>query len=108
MMMKLARILAATDFSDRSLVALGFAARLACRFGAELHVMHAQDPLLSAFTTVVIDEFHERSVHADLGLALVRQAWRARQGVGTDLFWWATRGPEHTGQNGSAAGSSSK
>ena len=33
-----------------------------------------QDPLLSDFTTVVIDEFHERSVHADLGLALARQA----------------------------------
>ena len=37
-----------------------------------------QDPLLSDFTTVVIDEFHERSVHADLGLALARQAWLAR------------------------------
>ncbi len=38
-----------------------------------------QDPLLSAFRTVVLDEFHERSIHADLGLALVRQAWRARE-----------------------------
>jgi nucleotide-binding universal stress UspA family protein len=47
-MTKPARILAAVDFSDRSRVALGFAARLALRFGAELHVMHAQDPLLSA------------------------------------------------------------
>jgi ATP-dependent helicase HrpB len=37
-----------------------------------------QDPLLSDVTTVVIDEFHERSIHADLGLALTRQAWRAR------------------------------
>lgn len=37
-----------------------------------------QDPLLADFTTVIIDEFHERSVHADLGLALARQAWRAR------------------------------
>src|SRR3989442_634081 len=36
------------------------------------------DPLLSDFTTIVIDEFHERSVHADLGLALARQAWLAR------------------------------
>jgi nucleotide-binding universal stress UspA family protein len=42
------RILAAVDFSDRSRIALGFAARLACQFDAELHVMHAQDPLLSA------------------------------------------------------------
>lgn len=37
------------------------------------------DPLLSDFATVVIDEFHERSIHADLGLALARQAWRARE-----------------------------
>src|SRR5687768_11742531 len=40
-----------------------------------------QDPLLSDFITIVLDEFHERSVHADLGLALARQAWLAR----TDL-----------------------
>jgi len=38
-----------------------------------------QDPLLTGFRTVIIDEFHERSLHADVGLALVRQAWRARQ-----------------------------
>src|SRR5205814_1597364 len=37
-----------------------------------------QDPLLSAFRTVIIDEFHERSIHADIGLALARQAWAAR------------------------------
>jgi len=37
-----------------------------------------QDPLLSDVATVVLDEFHERSLHVDLGLALVRQAWRAR------------------------------
>jgi ATP-dependent helicase HrpB len=36
------------------------------------------DPLLSDVTTIVVDEFHERSVHADLGLALARQAWLAR------------------------------
>ena len=38
----------------------------------------AEDPLLSDFRTIVLDEFHERSIHADLGLALARQAWRAR------------------------------
>jgi ATP-dependent RNA helicase HrpB len=37
-----------------------------------------QDPLLGGFRTIVLDEFHERSIHADLGLALARQAWRAR------------------------------
>jgi ATP-dependent helicase HrpB len=37
-----------------------------------------QDPLLSDFRTVVLDEFHERSIHADVGLALARQAWRSR------------------------------
>ena len=39
------------------------------------------DPLLSEFVTVVIDEFHERSIHADVAIALAKQAWRAR----TDL-----------------------
>jgi ATP-dependent helicase HrpB len=34
------------------------------------------DPLLSTFSTIVLDEFHERSLHADLALAL---AWQARQ-----------------------------
>ncbi len=37
-----------------------------------------QDPLLSDFATIILDEFHERSIHADLGLALARQSWRAR------------------------------
>lgn len=39
------------------------------------------DPLLSDVTTLIVDEFHERSIHADLGLAFARQAWLAR----TDL-----------------------
>ena len=36
------------------------------------------DPLLSAFRTIVLDEFHERSIHADVAIALAKQAWRAR------------------------------
>ena len=36
------------------------------------------DPLLSEFRTVVFDEFHERSIHGDLAIALAKQAWRAR------------------------------
>ncbi len=43
-----------------------------------LTAMLHQDPLLSGVRTVVLDEFHERSIHADLGLALVAQAWAAR------------------------------
>jgi ATP-dependent helicase HrpB len=37
-----------------------------------------QDPLLTDIQTIVIDEFHERSIHADLGIALAKQAWTAR------------------------------
>jgi ATP-dependent helicase HrpB len=37
-----------------------------------------QDPLLSSFRTIVLDEFHERSIHADLAIALSKQAWLAR------------------------------
>jgi len=37
-----------------------------------------QDPLLSEFATIVLDEFHERSIHADLAIALSRQAMQAR------------------------------
>src|SRR6185295_14543468 len=36
------------------------------------------DPLLSDFQVVVLDEFHERSIHADLALALARQAAASR------------------------------
>ena len=37
-----------------------------------------EDPLLSDVMTLIVDEFHERSIHADLGLAMARQAWLAR------------------------------
>lgn len=40
-------VLAAVDFSEPSRVALVFAARLAKQSGAELHVLHAEDPLLA-------------------------------------------------------------
>ncbi|HSP34074.1 MAG TPA: DEAD/DEAH box helicase, partial [Thermoanaerobaculia bacterium] len=36
------------------------------------------DPLLSEFNVVVLDEFHERSIHADLALALAKQAAASR------------------------------
>ena len=40
-------VLAAVDFSEPSRVALTCAARLAKQCGAELHVLHAEDPLLA-------------------------------------------------------------
>lgn len=36
-----------------------------------------QDPLLENYAAVLFDEFHERSLHADLGLALVRESQQA-------------------------------
>ena len=36
------------------------------------------DPLLSDFDVIILDEFHERSIHADLALALAKQAFDAR------------------------------
>jgi len=36
------------------------------------------DPLLSDFRVVVLDEFHERSIHADLALALAKEAMESR------------------------------
>lgn len=67
---------------------VGWHVRFERRFSSESRVVFAtegiltarlqQDPLLGDFTTVVLDEFHERSVHAEIGLALAKQAWRAR------------------------------
>lgn len=67
---------------------VGWQVRFERQFGRETRVLVAtegiltarlqQDPLLSEFRTVVLDEFHERSIHADLGIALAKQAWRAR------------------------------
>lgn len=36
--------------------------------------MLQEDPTLEGFAAVIFDEFHERSLHADLGLALCREA----------------------------------
>jgi ATP-dependent helicase HrpB len=57
------------NFSDRTRVLVATEGILTARL--------QQDPLLSDFHTIVLDEFHERSIHADLGLALGRQAWLA-------------------------------
>ena len=67
---------------------IGWHVRFERQFGPQTRVLFAtegiltarlqQDPLLSDFRTVILDEFHERSIHADLGIALARQAWAAR------------------------------
>lgn len=67
---------------------VGWHVRFERRFTAETRVILAtegiltarlqQDPLIAEILTIVIDEFHERSIHADLGLALAKQAWHAR------------------------------
>jgi ATP-dependent helicase HrpB len=67
---------------------VGWQIRLERRFGPRTKLLVAtegvltarlqQDPLLSSFRTIVLDEFHERSIHADLAIALAKQAWLAR------------------------------
>ena len=67
---------------------VGWHVRFERRFGRTTRVLLAtegiltarfqQDPFLSDFRTIVLDEFHERSIHADLGIALAKQAWLAR------------------------------
>jgi ATP-dependent helicase HrpB len=67
---------------------IGWQIRLERRFGPRTKLLVAtegvltarlqQDPLLSSFRTIVLDEFHERSIHADLAIALAKQAWLAR------------------------------
>jgi ATP-dependent helicase HrpB len=56
----------------------GSATRLLVATEGILTARLQRDPLLSDVRTIVLDEFHERSVHADLALALARQAWLAR------------------------------
>jgi ATP-dependent helicase HrpB len=67
---------------------VGWQVRFDRRFSAETRLLVVTegiltarlqtDPLLSDFRTIVLDEFHERSIHADVAIALARQAWRAR------------------------------
>jgi ATP-dependent helicase HrpB len=66
----------------------GFRVRTATRVSRETRIevltealltrMIQRDPLLSGVGVVIIDEFHERSIHADLALALALEVRRAR------------------------------
>jgi ATP-dependent helicase HrpB len=57
---------------------LGPASRLLVATEGILTARLEADPLLSDFKTVLLDEFHERSIHGDLGLAFMKQAASAR------------------------------
>ena len=67
---------------------MGWQVRFESRFTAETRILVAtegiltarlqSDPLLTGFRSVVLDEFHERTLHADLALAFLKQARRAR------------------------------
>ncbi|MEO8382340.1 MAG: ATP-dependent helicase C-terminal domain-containing protein [Acidobacteriota bacterium] len=67
---------------------IGWQIRFERRFSARTQLLVAtegiltarlqSDPLLSEFQVVILDEFHERSIHADLALALVKQAADSR------------------------------
>ncbi|HEX4346759.1 MAG TPA: ATP-dependent helicase C-terminal domain-containing protein [Vicinamibacterales bacterium] len=66
----------------------GWHTRFERRFGPDTQLLAAtegiltsrlqQDPLLSDFRTIVLDEFHERTLYGDVAIALAKQAWLAR------------------------------
>ena len=62
----------------RSAVRVGPETRLEVITEALLARALEADPLLSDTGLVILDEFHERSIHADLGLALLLETRRAR------------------------------
>lgn len=67
---------------------IGWQIRFERRFSARTRLLVAtegiltarlqSDPLLSDFDVIILDEFHERSIHADVALAMARQAMEAR------------------------------
>jgi ATP-dependent helicase HrpB len=69
----------------------GYAVRTASRMSRETRILVVtealltrriqEDPLLDGVALVILDEFHERSIHADLALALSLEVSRARPGM---------------------------
>src|SRR5436305_3241039 len=67
---------------------IGWQIRFERRFSARTKLLVAtegiltarlqSEPLLSDFRVVILDEFHERSIHADVALALAKQAMDSR------------------------------
>src|SRR4030081_954681 len=57
-------------FSDRTRLLIATEGILTARL--------QNDPLLSDFDVAILDEFHERSIHADVALALAKQAMESR------------------------------
>ena len=82
---------------------IGWQIRFERRFSARTRLLVAtegiltarlqSDPLLSDFRVVILDEFHERSIHADLALALVKQAADSRDDLAV-VVMSATMDPE--------------
>ena len=82
---------------------IGWQIRFERRFSARTQLLVATegiltarlqaDPLLSDFQIVILDEFHERSIHADLALALVKQAADSRDDLAV-VVMSATMDPE--------------
>jgi len=66
----------------RGEAAIGKATRIEVVTEAILTRMIQDDPALTGIGAVIFDEFHERSLHADLGLAL---AWESRTALRPDL-----------------------
>jgi ATP-dependent helicase HrpB len=58
------------NFSDRTRLLVATEGILTARLQS--------DPLLSDFEVIILDEFHERSIHADVALALAKQAMDSR------------------------------
>ncbi len=87
---RLAAIAAAARMAEEDRTSLGtrigYQVRQDRRYGARTEVlvvtegvlvrMLQDDPFLEGVGTIIFDEFHERSIHTDLGLALARQCQR--------------------------------